>query len=64
MDKSHFHPEYFPKGVKWQLPDIRRSEIDYLLAKNTFENNGREIIDATINGRCQIFNKAEYLSFF
>ncbi len=63
-DESHFHPQYFPKGSKWQLPDLLRSEIDYSLARAAFERDGREIVDATIGGKCQIFSKADYLSMF
>jgi hypothetical protein len=63
-DESHFHPNYFPKGAKWQLPDLHRSEIDYSLAREIYERNGREIVDATLGGKCQIFKKVDYLSIF
>jgi hypothetical protein len=59
-DVSHFHPDYFPKGIKWQLPDLLRSEIDYSIAREYYENTGREILDATIGGHCTIFKKAIY----
>ena len=61
---SHFHPNYFPKGSKWQLPDLLRSEIAYRIARRAFEDNGREIVDATVGGNCPIFEKVDYLSFF
>jgi len=64
QDESHFHPNYFPKGVKWQLPDLRRSEIDFELARKKFAQDGRKILDATIDGNCQIFEKVDYLSLF
>ena len=63
-DESHFHPDYFPKGIKWQLPDLLRSEIDFSIARNAFEKDGREILDATIDGNCQVFKKIDYLSLF
>lgn len=63
-DESHFHSQYFPKGFKWQLPDLLRSEIEYRLAREAFEADGREIFDATIEGKCSIFNKVDYLSCF
>lgn len=63
-DKSHFHTQYFPKGVKWQLPDLQRSEIDFEIAREIFEKDGREILDATIGGKCNVFNKIDYLSLF
>jgi hypothetical protein len=63
-DESHFHPDYFPKGARWQLPDLLRSEIDFKLARRAYENDGREVIDATIGGKCPVFKRAEYLSLF
>ena len=60
-DLNHFHPNYFPKGSKWQLPDLKRSELSYELARAFYENNGRKIIDATIGGKCEVFEKANYI---
>lgn len=63
-DQSHCHPNYFPKGVKWQLPDLFRSERAYALARNAFERAGKRIVDATERGHCHVFEKAEFASFF
>jgi len=60
VDQNHFHPNYFPKGSKWQLPDLQRSEIAYQLAKEAFEADGRRIIDATVGGKLQIFSKVNF----
>lgn len=64
IDENHFDPQYFPKGTKWQLPDLARSNLDYTLARNAFELDNREIVDATIGGKCDIFKKVDYLSLF
>jgi hypothetical protein len=63
-DASHFHPDYFPKGIQWQLPDLIRSEYDFQIARDAFEKDGREILDATVGGYCPIFKKIEYCSLF
>jgi hypothetical protein len=63
-DQSHFHPDYFPKGYKWQLPDLLRSEIDYRLALASYVKSSRNIFDATLDGKCDIFPKVDYLSLF
>ena len=63
VDQSHFHPEYFPKGVKWQLPDLVRSEIAYSLAKEFYEKHGRSIVDATEGGKCEIFKKVNLVEY-
>lgn len=57
-DASHFDPNYFGKGFRWQLPDLETSEIAYTLARATFEKGGRKIVDATVDGALTIFPKA------
>lgn len=63
-DESHCHPDYFPKGIKWQLPDLYRSELAYAMAREAFEKNGRRILDATVGGKCTIFEKADFDTLF
>ncbi|MCB0179184.1 MAG: hypothetical protein KDI62_13205 [Anaerolineae bacterium] len=59
-DPNHFAPNYFGKGFRWQLPDLYRSEIAYRLARLAFEQNNREIVDATVGGKLDVFRKANY----
>ncbi|MGD2133708.1 MAG: FkbM family methyltransferase [Maricaulaceae bacterium] len=59
-DQNHFHPEYFGKGVTWQYPDLERSEQHYRVALETFQADGRRILDATVGGHCTIFPKIAY----
>ncbi len=63
-DQDHFHPQYFPAGSKWQLPDLLRSELAYSIARGYFEREGKKIIDATINGKCEVFEKGDFYSIF
>ena len=63
-DPNHFHPGYFGKGFRWQLPDLDTSEIGYTLAREAYKRDGREIIDATVGGKLTIFPKVEYESLF
>lgn len=56
-DHSHFDPNYFGKGFKWQLPDLETSEIAYSLAHRKFLADGRRIIDATVDGDLTVFPK-------
>jgi len=58
-DISHFDPNYF-KGMKWQLPDLEGSEKAYSLAKHHFENDNRLILDATVDGKLDIFTKIKF----
>jgi hypothetical protein len=59
VDANHCHPDYFPKGTKWQLPDLLRSEQAYALARRAFEERGGRVVDATVGGRCNVFEKAD-----
>ncbi|GGA29224.1 6-hydroxymethylpterin diphosphokinase MptE-like protein [Neptunicoccus cionae] len=55
-DVNHFSPAYF-SGQTWDNPDLQRSEESYRIAREIFAAEGREIIDATLDGGCEIFVK-------
>ena len=59
-DQDHCHPDYFPAGSRWQLPDLRRSEQAYALARDAFAAAGGRVLDATVGGHCPVFVKVEY----
>jgi hypothetical protein len=59
-DSNHFDPNYFGKGFRWQLPNLEGSERGYRLAKLQFEQSGRQILDATVDGKLQVFTKIRY----
>ena len=56
-DTNHFHSEYVDKGDHWQLPDLASSEVAYRHARTIFERDGRKIVDATVDGALDIFEK-------
>ena len=56
-DMHHFSKDYFPKGAKWETPDLSGSDYWYGFAKREYENAGMEIVDATEMGKCQVFDK-------
>jgi len=64
-DNNHFSKGYFGPGITWQLPDYKLMEKGYQVMKELFKKNDRQIVDATLNGKLQIFPKVsfeEYLS--
>ncbi len=63
-DPDHFDPNYFGKGFRWQLPDLRTSEQAYRMAKQAFEADGRRVLDATVGGKLDVFEKVDYYSLF
>ena len=63
-DPNHFSASYFGKGFRWQLPDLETSELGYRMAHHAYEESGRKILDATIGGKLDIFEKVDYNSLF
>jgi hypothetical protein len=63
-DPNHFNTNYFGKGFRWHLPDLAGSELSYRVAKHMFEQDGRRIVDATIGGKLEVFEKVDYYGLF
>lgn len=58
-DVNHFDPNYF-KGQQWQLADVDGSEVSYHLANYHFRKDGRQIFDATVGGKLEVFPKISF----
>ena len=58
-DENHFDPNYFKAGTVWGTPDLDQSEVDYGLARQAFEAAGRQVLDATVGGQLQVFEKID-----
>ncbi len=63
-ENNHFIKGYYQPNQKWKIPNYTEEEYSYKLAKVAFENNGREIVDATIDGKLNVFKKVDYYSLF
>ena len=63
-DTNHFSAQYFGSGFRWHLPDLEASEVAYRLARERFRATGREILDATVNGKLEVFPKIQYEDLF
>jgi hypothetical protein len=63
-DPNHFNPAYFGAGFRWQLPDLETSERSYAMARQAYAAAGREVLDATVGGKLQIFPKVDYNTLF
>jgi hypothetical protein len=63
-DLNHFDPSYFGKGFRWQLPDLEGSERAYRMAKEGYESHGRQVLDATLDGKLTVFPKVAFASLF
>ncbi len=63
-DPNHFNAQYFGKGFRWQLPDLDTSEVGYWMAKQAYDDAGRKVLDATVGGKLQVFEKVGYEGLF
>ncbi|MBN1562266.1 MAG: glycosyltransferase [Anaerolineae bacterium] len=57
-DENHFDPTYF-KGKKWQAADVAKMEEVYLLAREAFAADGREIVNCTVGGQLEVFRRGD-----
>jgi hypothetical protein len=62
-DVDHFDPDYFARGVQWQLPDLFESEVSYMRARNMYEAAGRRIVNCTEGGKLEIFERQPLAQF-
>ena len=63
-DPNHFHPDYFGAGKVWKDPKLDRVLANYALAKSIFEADGRRIVNATVGGRLELFERVDYTELF
>jgi hypothetical protein len=63
-DPNHFHAGYFGKGFRWQLPDLETSEKAYIMAREAYQLDGRQVLDATVGGKLTVFPKVDYDTLF
>lgn len=63
-DPNHFHGDYFGKGKTWKDPKLHRVKLNYELARDMFEADGRKVFNATKGGELEVFERAEYDKVF
>ena len=61
-DQNHFDPRYF-RGKNWHAADVDNMEAMYRLAKEAYETDGRSIVNATVGGHLEIFDRVELAAF-
>jgi len=61
LEDNHFVGDYYRPGEVWRIPDYKGEELAYRWAHNAFRRAGREILDATVGGRLNVFPKADFL---
>jgi len=59
-DPNHFSPNYFGKGVKWNLPDLENSERAYKIANRIYQKDGRTIHNLTTKTALEVFPREDW----
>jgi hypothetical protein len=62
-DCNHFDSTYFSGGVKWNLPDLARSEVGYMLANDAYTSAGRKLLNATEGGYLEVLPRISLEQF-
>ena len=63
-DPNHFHDDYFGPGKRWHNPQLNKVKIAYEKSRNIFENDNKRIINLTIGGKLEIFQRNNFDSVF
>lgn len=56
-DVNHFDPAYFSNGVRWNYPDLARSEVAYSLARAAFDKVGRRVVNCSSRTKLDVFER-------
>jgi len=62
-DQNHFSPDYFGKGIIWQLPNYVTMEHGYAQNRKLFEKANRIVVDGTLEGKLDIFPKVSFQKY-
>ena len=63
-DPNHFHPDYFGSGYRWHDPMVERMEMAFRRARDVYQSTGRKILNATVGGHLEVFDRVDYSSLF
>lgn len=56
----HFDPNYYQVGDLIGVPNVKLQEQGYRAARHAFEQDGRRVLNATVGGRLECFERADY----
>lgn len=59
-DVNHIHPDYFGPGYRWHDPNTARMETAYGLARQELERSGVRVLNATVEGHLETFDRVSF----
>ncbi len=63
-DPNHFDPRYFGRGAKWHDPNVNEMLRGFTNMRTGVEINGGKILNATIGGRLEVFERVNFDDLF
>ncbi len=63
-DANHCHPDYFGAGLHSRAPRTDRMEKAYDAARRCFERDGRRVVNASVGGKLEVFERVDYHALF
>ena len=63
-DVNHIHPDYFGPGYRWHDPNVARMEAAYRCARRDLESAGIKVVNATMGGHLEVFDRIGYETLF
>jgi hypothetical protein len=63
-DPNHFDPSYFGKGYRWHDPNVDRMEQSYVVCRRHYESEDRQVFNATVGGRLEVFPRVQFEELF
>ena len=63
-DVNHFNKDYFGKGYRWHHPRLDRALLAFELANASFLADDRQVFNATMGGKLEVFQRADYNKLF
>lgn len=64
QDVNHIHPDYFGPGYRWHDPNVTRMEAAYQCARRELSAAGIEVLNATVGGHLEVFDRVAFDSLF
>jgi hypothetical protein len=59
-DVNHIHPDYFGPGYRWHDPNVARMEVAYSVARQELESSGVQVLNATVDGHLEVFERVPF----
>lgn len=63
-DPNHFNPNYFGNGYRWHDPRTDLMTRSYNISRWIFEEEGRQLLNATIGGELEVLQRVDFNSLF